>query len=565
MRTPFNIIALLVLIISNVSFSQKNPTTWPYGGILDENRKKEWVKKAPLNFNGYAAFGGSWFHSLADFGYAQFYKEANFNAAQFTKVAYFYGAKFDNLAIFSNAKFNDKANFKGVWFDNLAKFGDTQFTKSVIFVGSRFDDKAEFSVAKFYNANFSSAKFDSLAKFRRTQFFVDAIFNDTQFRNRVSFQFAQFHGMSTFWNTKFVKKAHFREVEFHSPTWFANAHFDTIADFEDVKFDGVTQFKNNHFNGLLNLSRAQFKQEVYFNDTDFHGSVCFWEVQFKDDIFFEGCSFKGILNLAGTNFSKGVDFRRAHLDSVETIYIDHNTKFPDGKFRIYWDQFEAKDNLRLKLWNPPKMESELDSINEHYKRIATFYHRLKDNFIAQDDKGAADAVMYELEWQRKKIKKEWKWKLYGWFFGWGYKPWKFLLFIVGPIIILFSIIWCKLFYHLVVQIVWDKAPQDYEHVLNFHPYFVRIGMVRRLRFITFVHSNFSNEVISYWARFWHVLHFSTSVLFGIRFKKEWINTKNNEFLSVIALEWVIGILLYIMFAYLVKGVRFGFIRELIGF
>jgi len=67
--------------------------------------------------------------------------------------------------------------------------------------------------------------------------------------------------------------------------------------------------------------------------------------------------------------------------------------------------------------------------------------------------------------------------------------------------------------------------------------------------------------------------FSASVLLGIRFKKEWIPIvdKRNlylghkSFLHVVTFEWLLGIGLIITFTLLVRGTRFGFIRDLLGF
>jgi len=61
------------------------------------------------------------------------------------------------------------------------------------------------------------------------------------------------------------------------------------------------------------------------------------------------------------------------------------------------------------------------------------------------------------------------------------------------------------------------------------------------------------------------------VLLGIRFKKEWFDLGHREapghrtFLGVVSLEWLLGIGLIITFALLVKGARFGFVRDLLGF
>ncbi len=72
-----------------------------------------------------------------------------------------------------------------------------------------------------------------------------------------------------------------------------------------------------------------------------------------------------------------------------------------------------------------------------------------------------------------------------------------------------------------------------------------------------------------------VNHFTTdgsaAVLFGIRFKKEWSKVcpdnilGRKTFIYCVTFEWLLGIGLIVTFALLVKGARFGFIRDLLGF
>ncbi len=72
-------------------------------------------------------------------------------------------------------------------------------------------------------------------------------------------------------------------------------------------------------------------------------------------------------------------------------------------------------------------------------------------------------------------------------------------------------------------------------------------------------------------KFWHVIYFSASVLLGIRFKKEWTRVSYHQnlgqkgFLTLVTIEYFLGIGLFVMFALLVQGARFGFIRDLLGF
>ena len=72
-------------------------------------------------------------------------------------------------------------------------------------------------------------------------------------------------------------------------------------------------------------------------------------------------------------------------------------------------------------------------------------------------------------------------------------------------------------------------------------------------------------------RYWHSLFFSTSVLLGIRFKKDWIKVfpedmlGSKSYIRLVTFEWTLGIMLFVVFALLVKGIRFSFIKDLLGF
>ena len=174
----------------------------------------------------------------------------------------------------------------------------------------------------------------------------------------------------------------------------------------------------------------------------------------------------------------------------------------------------------------------------YYTRIEIIYHNLRDNFLAQEDKASADAVMYELGWQREEILGEFWWTMYGYFFGWGYQPWRFLLFVVLPVIMGFALLWFFKYYEVLQKVIFKTELKDA--------------------------AAFKEKQEDLLQKVWHSLFFSSSVLLGIRFKKAWI-IKRGNFLYWASLEWALGIGLFVTFALLVKGARFGFIRDLLGF
>ena len=128
------------------------------------------------------------------------------------------------------------------------------------------------------------------------------------------------------------------------------------------------------------------------------------------------------------------------------------------------------------------------------------------------------------------------WKMYGFFFGWGYQPWRFLLFVVLPITIIFALVW----------------------------YFVYYDVLQNAIFKRDISTSLGPQQGSKLLKGWHAIFFSFSVLLGIRFKKEWL-IKHQNYLFWVTFQWGLGIGLFVTFAILVKGARFGFIRDLLGF
>ncbi len=311
------------------------------------------------------------------------------------------------------------------------------------------------------------------------------------------------------------------------------------------------------YGGIIdNLGRLTFREIA-----NFRGAT------FQDVTFFQKAVFKGAINFSKTTFKKEIDFRQANFDSVTVIYLEDIT-FPEGELHFYWEQFKGKDSLRIKLRNPPA-----DSLkDEHYTRIEIIYHKLRDNFIAQGDKSSADDVMYELEWQRDEILSEFDQQLYGIFFGYGYQPWRFLLFVVLPLLIIFAGVWYWFYYAILVFINPNLFSENVVTAELKHKdkYLFRTKNTQRVN-LQFTDFSYALNDINRLTRYWHALFFSTSVLLGIRFKKEWTKhlPKNilgrKSFIYFVTFEWVFGIILFVVFALLVKGIRFSFIKDLLGF
>lgn len=548
---PLLFLCLLLCSWQMALAQETNPTIWPYGGIPDTSRKSLWRDKPSLNFP----------------------HRANFHEAKFSQPAYFGEAKFDSTADFTNVTFSQDALFLKDTFLQNADFSWATFSREAVFMEAKFNRIATFLGVTFsQDADFRKVKFDSTADFNWATFSQDAYFDKTTFSQKTN--------------------------------WGA------------VKFNNTAHFFQATF-----LQIATFYYPTFTKDADFRWAT------FKEIPEMEGCKFGNILLLGYTNFEKGADLRRARFDLVQSIYVNHHTTFPVGKLYLYWEQFQGKNYPRIKLDDPPRIHSQFDSSsikdltrkisdidsvlalrnisgsqnrlslkrdslytilksqkkrldniyrtkitfvnNEHYQRLETFYHRLRDNFLAQGDKASADAVMYELGWQKREIYGFWSWPgfwqtLYYWFFGYGYQPWRFLLYLVLPCILLFAVFWYCFYYHRVAPIVEGNMPKEVQKTLQSPASRVEKTLFKTLKVKIYDHAAIAGQR-TFLARAWQVVFFSTSVLLGIRFKREWIEGKDKVFLSFVTFQWLLGISLYVAFALLVKSNQFAYIKGLLGF
>jgi hypothetical protein len=78
-------------------------------------------------------------------------------------------------------------------------------------------------------------------------------------------------------------------------------------------------------------------------------------------------------------------------------------------------------------------------------------------------------------------------------------------------------------------------------------------------------ANISNKKpIPFFTRFWHSVFMSTSILLGLRFKKEWIHKYDKGFLLIATVEWIMGITLFVCLVILIKGSRFEYFKGFLG-
>ncbi len=430
-----------------------------------------------------------------------------------------------------------------VIFSENPKFIYEKFSKKIFFSHARFLDDVEFTESSFGgNSYFHSAYFAKNSDFRDTHFKKNSYFNHASFLESSDFRNARFDNTSSFIKTKFKNSVSFFGVEFTKVN-FDSTLFDKSADFRHGKVKGDANFSNVVFADFTDFSGRSFYGNISFHEAFFPDTVLFSRCMFANNVNFSGVTFEaetnffqtkflGDINISNAKFKNEVDLRWADFSKVKRVLVDDNLQFPKGKFFVNWKDFANKIELAESdiASEEQKLREDYD-VNRFYI-IEKFYLQMKENFTAQNNDVAVDAVKYGLAKAEQKILGGFGWSVYGWVFGWGYKPWRFLFYVVIPTILIFSILWYKHYYEVIVEVFYTKE-NDRQ----------RSSRLQRL---------------------WRSVHFSTSVLLSFRFKKDWI-VDRRHFLHFVSLEWILGILLYILFALFVEGSRFNFIKGLFGF
>jgi hypothetical protein len=333
---------------------------------------------------------------------------------------------------------------------------------------------------------------------------------------------------------------------FNSRTVFSGSIYNTDFDIQNSIFRGEVELERCHFTKRLNINNtifnnratflfSQYDDQVSLNDNRFGHYISWESANFKEAVEFIRCSFKDTIDFRWTKFNSTLDMRRAYFDSVNTIFLE-NTYYPIGKFQIYWSQLSGKNKPKICLANYSS------NPEDDYRRLEPIYQTLRDNFLAQSDKASADEIMYELAWQKDLLLRQPFQYIYGIFFGYGFKPWRFLTFVVVPLLLLFAFIW-RFYYVETYSIMYSKNYNMLSSTWNRN----------------------SGLGIHLFARIWQLIFFSASVLLGIRLKREWLNNKKISFTILVITEWGIGIFLYVIFAIFVKTKEFNFLKGLLGF
>ncbi|NUN68803.1 MAG: pentapeptide repeat-containing protein [Bacteroidetes bacterium] len=335
-------------------------------------------------------------------------------------------------------------------------------------------------------------------------------------------------------------------IVFLKPFTLYRSSIKSFFQLNDINFRLGADFSYTVFDHEANFINISFE-----NKTDFSNST------FKSSSYFDKCSFKDTLAFINSSISNQLDLRNCNLDSLSVLYLDQ-LNYDNGQLFVYWNQIKGTIKPKIQLFYSDS------NIQLNYSRIENIYHKLRDNYLSQGNKQSADEVMYELAWQKDLLLGGFWQSMNGFFLGYGYKPFRLVAFLVIPLILLFSYVWYKFFYHEIYTICIEQQPD--KDVITKKGFFKTIPFKLFFKFnLTlpiFNHQVYGHPLIR---KLLYSLHFSASVLLGFRIKTSWIRVDNKWFLSVMVIEYMFGKILYVWFAFTIENSQFSLIKSLFEF
>jgi len=407
---------------------------------------------------------------------------------------------------------------------------------------------------KAYDTNGKDLQFKNKIEFERIDFFKLVNFQGITCKSNIKFDGTKFHDNAIFTylkadssisivNAEFIKEVNFTESKFgpeketiskcctktdSTATDFSNTFFWGDAIFYKSKF-----FNNTSFNKAIFHKDADFRESTFFLRADFRGAI------FKNHVDFENTNFKNNIYFSGSKFMNGVDLTLVTMCDSTKIYFTKETFFQPGKLKIPYE------SIRKRL----VFDTTNNKSENEYNDIEHFYRHLKDNYKTQGDMVAANDVMYDLAGKQHHYLTGVNWlinEVYGWTFGWGYTPLRFIFIILIPWLF-FHCLWYHKFFHRVVILLDKSLTSEIKETLT-HPKYDDSDV---------------SDLLNKPTRIFYALYFSTVVLISPIFKKEWIVREEPLFFYYVFAEWLLGIICFIIFVICVKSNQFDNIKDIL--
>ena len=163
--------------------------------------------------------------------------------------------------------------------------------------------------------------------------------------------------------------------------------------------------------------------------------------------------------------------------------------------------------------------------------------KFRDNFLAQGDKESANAVMYDFRELEAELFPSVNLWLYKQFMGYGYEPWRWLLLVILPLMLLGAIwIYCRQ-RSVMEELLRIEDAGSWSNRLDDKPMIV--------------------DALK-------CFYLSGAIFLGIRYKRKWIVDDNRGVTMQLALFWFLGDVSIVALILLSKTTEFEAVKGIFG-
>jgi hypothetical protein len=407
---------------------------------------------------------------------------------------------------------------------------------------------------KKYPKGLKFSRVSCLAKrivFYGTTFTSDIAFTNAILNNDSGILFANSNAALTFVQCSFYGKLTFEGLVFNKIVSFNYCLFKENIEVQNNVFNDAVKFNSCIIKKHLNTSGNVFKDLYFINDsldvllaerdsvirTLYMRSNVINRMRLAGNYYccnnvLSANQFVRTIAIISCTFTRELDLRKDNFSSVFRLCL-YDFDYPIGALNIDWKLIFGREKpLITTVTNISHKEAQIQ-----FKEL---YDKLYRNLKEQEEEDFYNDCKYEARLQQYLYEdnkpEQFYGALYDTFFGFGYKPLRFMMCIVLPGIAIASI--CFLvFRSIVVSIVSEDKHR--------------------------------NDDLNWISKTAHAVFFASWVLFSVRFDNSWFrkdqSIKERLFFISVVLVWILGIVMYIGFAVYVKNDNFTFIRGIFGF
>lgn len=336
-----------------------------------------------------------------------------------------------------------------------------------------------------------------------------------------------------------------------------NVHEDFIVHnsilTQPIMFNDSFELVSSNVLGFFAIKNAVLKGSVSFRNSSFEKGVSFRESTFTQSPVLVRTYIAKDLKLEGTQFKNGVDFRMADMENNTHLYLE---AVQYEKPMIFGEDQINSSKISV---SPP---AELSKHPNHEERMRKeyIYELLSDSFKQRGMLTVADQLLYAYNEEYTRLEPSAKRSMYGLFFGYGYQPWRFVIFIMFPLIFLFSILWLS-FFHREILMAMSRVDGNEKNFgdINFKMLWLIPIKIPSVEII-----DGKDITIPKTISIISALHFSFTIFFSVRFKRQWLDVNDRTFNYTVILEYALGLLSIAIFALGSRVASFDVIKNILG-